>query len=205
MAVITPSYLLHPCVRNGVEHHSGEAGKNDDYLLVLADALDDAFHAGERAFDDADTLARLVEERVVAEILDVGAGGAHADEVVHLTVGNGQYLRRGRRRDGAPHDVAEREQRLVGMLQHGEMAAGGTDKNQIVDAGDKTAAALAADHDELIAHRDEVLDAETVERCLCPEFAVISHAHGKPCKGRVCHRIQLGVTALKGSAANEHP
>ena len=85
-------YQFQPVGGNEGDSDSADAVDLDDDAAALFDAPDGASATGELAIGDADGLAGFAEEGgVVFEVVDlVGVRGDSTDEVLHLTVGNGE-------------------------------------------------------------------------------------------------------------------
>ena len=156
----------------------------DHDAAALLDAADNAGATSELAIGDADGLAGFAEESgVVFEKIDlVGVRGDSTDEVLHLTVGNGEdavlSIFGG---DGISPVAHGAESGLT--LQFGDDDTSVVDENQAWDGGDKTALdieVLAVVND---LHGKEVLDAFLIEALVDLEDAValvVGHPHGVP-------------------------
>ena len=154
------SYKFQPIGGNEGDGDGADAVDLYDDTAALLDATDDAGATGELTIGDADGLAGLAEEGgVVFEVVDlVGVRGDSTDEVLHLTVGNGEDAVLGIfGGDGIGPVAHGRESGLT--LEVGDDDTGVVDEDQARDGGDKTALYIEvfAFVDDL--HGKEVLDA----------------------------------------------
>ena len=136
---------------------------NDDTAALL-DATDGASATCELAIGDADGLARLTEEGgiVFKEVDLVGVRGDGTDEVLHLTVGNGEDAVLGIfGGDGIGPVAHSRESGL--MLEVGDDDTGVVDEDQAGDSGDETVLNIEVLTVVNDLHGKEVLDAFLVE------------------------------------------
>ena len=166
------------------EGDGGDAFNLDDDALVLLDALDDAFHAFEVAFGDADTLAGLGHEVQVFHVdVAVILHGGHTHEIGHLLLWHGEEGRVavlgqlvGRVVEG--FELAARH------LQFGEPLLGGVDEDEAMNGGDEFFLNVPLlCFRVFVAHREEILNAFLVEVALEAKhtfITAIGDAHGIP-------------------------
>lgn len=157
-------YRFQPIGGNEGDGDSANAVDLNYDTAALLDATDDAGATGELAIGDANGLAGLAEESgVVFEVVDlVGVRGDSTDEVLHLTVGNGEDAVLGIFwGDGISPVAHGRESWLT--LEVGDDDTGVVDENQTGDSGNKTALDIEVLTVVNDLHGKEVLDAFLVE------------------------------------------
>ena len=191
LGVWTPShwcpgflYQFQPIGGNEGDGDGADAVDLDDDTAALLDASDSACATGELTIGGADGLAGFAKESgVVFEVVNlVGVRGDGTDEVLHLTVGNGEDAVLGIFGGDCISPIAHgRESGLT--LEVGDDNTGVVDENQTGDSGNETALDI-----EVLAvvndfHGKEVLDALLVEVLVNLEDAValvVGHPHGVP-------------------------
>ena len=177
-------YQFEPVGGNEGDGDGTDAVDLDDDTAALLDAADDAGATGELAIGDADGLAGFAEEGgIVFEVVDlVGVRGDSTDEVLHLTVGNGEDAVLGIfGGDGISPVAHGRESGL--MLEVGDNDTGVVDEDQARDGGYETALDIEVLTVVNNLHGKEVLDALLVEVLMDLEDAValvVGHPHGIP-------------------------
>ena len=191
LGVWTPShwcpgflYQFQPIGGNEGNGDGADAVDLNNDTAALLDATDGASATSELTIGDADGLAGFAKESgVVFEVVNlVGVRGDGTDEVLHLTVGNGEDAVLGIfGGDGIGPVAHGRESGLT--LEVGDDDTGVVDEDQARDGGDKTALYIEvfAFVDDL--HGKEVLDTLLVEVFVNLEDTialVIGHPHGVP-------------------------
>ena len=177
-------YQFQPIGRNEGDGNGADAVDLDDDAAALLDATDGAGTTSELTIGDTDRLAGLAEEGgIVLEVVDlISVRGDSADEVLHLTVGNGEDAVLGIfGGDGIGPVAHGRESGL--MLEVGDDNTGVVDEDQAGDGGDETALNIEVLTVVNDLHGKEVLDAFLVEVLVNLEDAValvIGHPHGVP-------------------------
>ena len=177
-------YQLQPVGGNEGDGNGADAVDFDDDTTALLDAADGAGTTGELAIGDADGLAGLAEEGgIVFEVVDlVGVRSDCADEVLHLTVGNGEDAVLGIfGSDGIGPIAHGRESGLT--LEVGDENTSVVDEDQTGDSGNETALDIEVLTVMNDLHGKEVLDALLVEVLVDLEDAValvVGHPHGVP-------------------------
>ena len=177
-------YQFEPVGGNEGDGDGADAVDLDNDAAALLDAADSAGTTGELAIGDADGLARLAKESsIVFEVVDlVSVRGDGTDEVLHLTVGNGEDAVLGIfGGDGIGPVAHGRESGLT--LEVGDDDTSVVDENQAGDGGDETALDIEVLTVVNDLHGKEVLDALLVEVLVNLEDAValvVGHPHGVP-------------------------
>ena len=151
-------------------------------MAGAVDAFDGALHAGEGAGADQHT-AVLVAAQFVGAQVGVLAFGARSglDEVVHLALGHGEYLRRC---VGAVHrpsrHIAHQGGYGVGVLQFRDALHCTAHKDEIADGGSAAVANAPVSALGVFAHRQEVLHAQPVQVLLHAQLPVVRDPHRIP-------------------------
>ena len=177
-------YQFEPIGGNEGDGDGTDAVDLDDDTATLLDATDDAGATSELAIGDADGLAGFAEESgIIFEVVDlVGVRCDSADEVLHLTVGNGEDAILGIFGGDSIGPIAHgRESGLA--LEVGDDDTGVVDEDQAGDSGDETALNIEVLTVVNDLHGKEVLDAFLVEVLVDLEDAValvVGHPHGVP-------------------------
>ena len=173
-----------PIGGNEGDSDGADAVDLDDDTAALFDATDGAIATSELAISDADGLAGLAEKGgIVFEVVDlVGVRGDSTDEVLHLSVGNGEDAVLGiLGGDGIGPVAHGRESGL--MLEVSDDDTGVVDEDQTRDGGDETALDIEVLTVVNDFHGKEVLDAFLIEVLVDLEDAValvVGHPHGVP-------------------------
>lgn len=148
-------YLDHRAAGDEVDADASYAVQLDDHVAGAVDAFDGALHAGEGAGADQHT-AVLVAAQFVGPEVGVFAFGARGrfDEVVHLALGHGEYLRRC---VGAVHrpsrHIAHQGGYGVGVLQFRDALHRAAHKDEIADGGAAAMADAPVASLGMVAHR----------------------------------------------------
>ena len=177
-------YQFEPVGGNEGDGDGTDAVDLDHDAAALLDAADNAGATSELAIGDADGLAGFAEESgVVFEKIDlVGVHGDSTDEVLHLTVGNGEDAVFGTFGGDGISPVAHGQESGL-MLEVGDDNTGIVDEDQARDGGDETALDIEVLTVVDDLHGKEVLDALLVEVLVDLEDAValvVGYSHGVP-------------------------
>ena len=175
----------------------GEAFELDDDVLVLLDALDDAFNTGEVALGDEDAAANLTEIVAIVEEYDaVVLNGGHTHEIAHLSLGDGE--------DVVCHafgkvlgDVAQGLELTARGLQQGDVLAAVVDEDKVMDGRHQhTLLVTVTGIHEFIMHGQEIVNAQLVKGLLDLDLTTVGDSHGVP----GAFRAQYGDTVFMHGA-----